>query len=1372
MKFKKSILFISIFQNALLSAQTAKPWFRGEFPTLVVENSLFVGTTNGLYQYHFEEDTWTRFGIQNGLSDDCIQLLSWDGEWLWTATGKGAACGDIKLNKWLVFDQGNGPPSHVVTSFAFQGDYVWAGTDRGAARFDKLIQEWETFTVHDGLSDSLVYDIVTDGDLVYFATAKGLSEYNSRFEKWRYYGNRDGIVSDTIRFIYPSGEYLWLFTERGISRFSKKLHSTVSFTGDPRLCHAKIRDLAVDGEQLWLATGDGVLIFDPSNAVWRDFPEQTNLPSRSVVALAFSQENRWFLTESGPILFNTTLKTWQPFDKSRGLSSDRYNTASLFQGRLFLVNAETIEHYRSQENRWYVYPLYGSGTTFPKKSWWNMGGLENGFVQLGAGMKMGLSGTRFTIRQENSYEYDISQRVLSKTARHIVRSDMKGQIVLPSERTLNGYYDNTDFTQTFYGMKYQGKKGDVLQEANWGDIRYEQGRSSLFSSLGLFGVSGRVEMGKKTERYKRSLFSAKGFSGQKTTAAETDFYTGNVEGGTFQVRDIDFIRNRVYRMDTTGSAQIPIEADVQVYVDDGDPSTNTANTVVDHWIGGIRGDFDRFVPQLDYWLDLKKGEIWFTTPLNLQSVAATRIVSGSTIEERVLKTSGNQGLESMNHYSVGGMDIIPSSFRMALVDSSGIQQDLSELGLDQDHDGRVDPECTDYKSGVLTIPNAKTFPEGVYDPDRPTSYYQLVFTFQSRLSIFRLSHSRLLRGSETVIVDGDVLLRGEDYVLDYTAGSLLILKQGTVAEDSEIEIRYEYYRDSDEKFFMAGFGFSPSDNMLVEVNGYGFELDNQRNHGLDMVGEFKWRAEGLDFKIAPEMAMGNAGSSVHVRTDVSSATMRIYSEMERNDQGFVFPFARKIRSGGLRDKHSLGGTVYPLGFLDISGSWIKQSAFPAVSPLESRNRGVSDEEEYGGRALLNKNGLPTVSISARRKSFDSPGASSIKNILKADMEYDVPKLLLRKLLMQSARFYGILRRSIFDESAVGVKRQFDNRYFRMDVTPADLIQINAYYRAERSDQLSVAGLNRPLDQNQKWFFDATMDRVNGINFSSRGESEVLTQYSGGLQNTTLQRSWQNNLRIYPGKWVRPLTPFVVEFNYQPQWSGYLRNRSRALGFFDTFIRFLDDEDPDRSEKILFYQFRGEWRPSALFWYYASLDWNRIFSRRVDSRLFSQIRTVNQKAEIRPAANTAVIVQYFWNEENRQAVSRTVRHNPLFWVENRWNPRLQTKMNLVYFREERSAGRVHDWVSNLSAMLGFTYRIRSSGASRLEIRNDLSASFYRTSRRGIGLNSNSYSNTAWMDFYPSALLILRFRASASFRDQLDSDIDFFTGAFELRLTAQF
>ena len=228
-----TILFFTSPWAAL--PQSQKYWPKRPFPYLLAENKLWIGTPSGLYQFHFDEDSWSIFGEHNGLADDHVRAVHWDGQWIWALTDSGLSYGDVRLNKWVTFDGSSGLPGGRIHSIAFQEDYAWIGTDRGAARFDKLIQEWDRFGLSEGLPDTVVFDVATDGPVVYFATARGLAEYHVQFEKWRYYGKTEGIACDTIRFILQTTEDLWLFTSDGPLRFNKKMHSTLSFAGDPRM---------------------------------------------------------------------------------------------------------------------------------------------------------------------------------------------------------------------------------------------------------------------------------------------------------------------------------------------------------------------------------------------------------------------------------------------------------------------------------------------------------------------------------------------------------------------------------------------------------------------------------------------------------------------------------------------------------------------------------------------------------------------------------------------------------------------------------------------------------------------------------------------------------------------------------------------------------------------------------------------------------------------------------------------------------------------------------------------------------------------------------------------------------------------------------
>jgi hypothetical protein len=115
--------------------------------------------------------------------------------------------------------------------------------------------------------------------------------------------------------------------------------------------------------------------------------------------------------------------------------------------------------------------------------------------------------------------------------------------------------------------------------------------------------------------------------------------------------------------------------------------------------------------------------------------------------------------------------------------------------------------------------------------------------------------------------------------------------------------------------------------------------------------------------------------------------------------------------------------------------------------------------------------------------------------------------------------------------------------------------------------------------------------------------------------------------------------------------------------------------------------------------------------------------------------------------------------------------LQTKCNISLRRESRRYGKIDEIMSTFSPHVGMTYRINRPGF-RMEIRDDVSASFYRNRKPSSSLEFNAYSNSLAFEYYPASVLILKLRGTASYRDRLDADADSWNLAFEFRLTAQF
>lgn len=1374
--------------TSIVFSQVEKYWPKGQFPHLVVDNKLWIGTPRGLYQYLPDDDTWAIYGQHNGLPSQNIEMLQYDGELLWVVTPEGLAAGDIRLNKWLIYNQNNGLPTNKVNSIAFQEDYVWVATNRGAARFDKLIQEWEHFTTEDGLPDSVVKDVIVEDNLVYFATRKGLAEYEVNFEKWRIYPVVRDSVSCAIQFIYPTTDYLWLFTDTGPFRFNKKLHSLLSFPDYNQLEFSRIQDLVVEDKRFWAATDAGVFIYDPANTLWRPFQEQINLPDSTVKDMTFIQNDRWFVTQTGVALFDQDLKSWNYYGKAHGLSSEQYQALASFQGRVFLLNNTTIDYYLPTENRWRIYSLKDVSTQSAQKTPYISLDREKGsFLQITPDTRFSLSGTRWTSRFNASHYFNLDTEQSRKNDNLAHRRDLKAQLTFYQGQTVNAFYNDSDLNQTLYGIRYKGLKGDLVQEINWGDIRYEQGKSHLIPSLGVFGSSARLEAGSKTEQYGRSLISAQISSGEKTTGQEIEFFTGNRHQASISIRDIDYIRNTFFRWDTTDTGISLDRNSVQIFMDDGNKETNTPNTLLDYTVGGMVGDFDKLIPYKDYSIDYKKGEFMLISPASESSVIVLKGKSTGIPLERVIKTPEQSAYTILNRYFAGGIKIIPASFRLQIMDSTSTVLPLSRFGLDDDGNVRVDSKFIDTEKGILTFPRAKPFPSTVYLKENPQSSYLLQIQFETEITIFMLKNNRLIRESETVTIDGEVLKAGDDYVLDYTSGSLLILREGVVAEDSEIEVQYEFYRESSEKFHVGGLGFGPSDNVLIEVKGFSYDNQQQVNssesmQGIDLFGEFKWKMQGFDFKLTPEFAQSltgdNKSNSIHIRTDISSQQVRLYSEYEKYDKDFKNLFPRQFQLGKLQQRLAAGATVLPTDYLDFTAQWSKQQTPETASG--KRNR----EENLSGKFLLSKQELPALSLSLRHRTLDAEKFHSSKKTIKGELEYNIPDRILNMFSFKSLRIYGVWRKSWENRDSTSIAKHlstnklYENRYLRFDFSPLNLVQINAYYRGETVHmQNQEYEEKRPLNQQQKWFLDATVDRIKGINLNVRYQSEITQRFDlteTRNSSVNLQRLLQTNIRFFPGQWVRFFTPFTFELNINPGWKGTLEDNTRKLNWDEKLWQLSESQALVSGEDNMLYQIRGEWRPSASFFFYTGVESFFIDAKHLDSYSRTRSKRLHQKVEYQPSPQSLITLQYFYNKDKFNAYKQTIRNNPMLWVEHRWSDRLQTKLNLAYQWEEIISRDLQESMSNFTPLIGLTYRWRQAETREIkaEIRNDFSFVFYRHTSWNLSEAANSYSNTLAVDFFPSSIIILRFRLTTVFKNKLESLQDNLSNSLELRLTAQF
>jgi len=175
------------------------------------------------------------------------------------------------------------------------------------------------------------------------------------------------------------------------------------------------------------------------------------------------------------------------------------------------------------------------------------------------------------------------------------------------------------------------------------------------------------------------------------------------------------------------------------------------------------------------------------------------------IIKRETETENYEYYELHNVYSLGAMEIDRRNFVLKMMDTNNSEKDenntpyLQVYGLDKNKDFVVDDEFIDYDSGILHFPDSLPFDydgnrsvegEDAYEPETVHKMYIYV-EFEAVRSIYIL-RPNIIPGSEEVRVNGHLLIRDQDYIIDYDSGYLEFITELINEPDATIDITYEY----------------------------------------------------------------------------------------------------------------------------------------------------------------------------------------------------------------------------------------------------------------------------------------------------------------------------------------------------------------------------------------------------------------------------------------------------------------------------------------------------------------------------------------------------------------------------------------------------
>ncbi len=1335
-------LLILSLTAATAFAQTGTHFPLRDHDAVSFHDALWIASPRGLFEYRPAENIWSIRGEGTGLRSSTITRLASDGDVLWMGMDQGVTRHDAHANTFLYYDSSDGIPPGRTLAIGFEDDYVWVGTESGAARYDRLIEQWQTFDASRGLAGTRVTAIAPRQGLVYLCTDEAVNEYDPRYERWRQFRPDTGGLRARDAFL--TAGYLWILREHDLVRFDYASHVFQPHAlGEIGGCGDILR-IIIEGDSFWLVTARGLWLYDALADGFRPFQEITNLPETVIRTAAFSPDGSaiWFSTTSGLSRYDRGTRTWQYFTPAGGLPGTDFSALFLSGTDPVGITGTDLVWYRQTENRWQVQPLPQTVAKRPD-AWYGIAGASGTWLDVAPSVRLSLTGSRtaWLIRDPGS---------ASEVAK---RNDLKAALDLGAGRSVTATYNDADFNDVMEGVMYRGARNDALQVVQWGDLRTERGGRQLLQSFGLFGAGGRMALGARTEKYHRSLVELSAASGHRTTAITSDFFQGRTRVTTAVVRDIDYRRRSIYALDN-GGIPSPVESgSVRVFATLVPGEAWSLNHLVDTAIAGVRESWRELAAGRDFSVDAGNGELRLAQAIGTsQRLAAAYTVAGT--QRTVLLAAGDSSNhERRNIYFLRGLGIIPATLEVTMSDASGRSIPLSRYGLDDDADGRIDPQHVDHPAGLLRFPAERPFPDQVYT-DSARSDVRMNVRFETSTSGVALTHANIVRGSERILVDGLPVRAGDDYVLDYTSGFLLFTRDGVLNDESRVEVHYEYTdHATNERMTPVTLTISPSDNTQASVTAAQFRPRGSAHDATLLHGMAEGRIEtgGLDLRLVPEfsrtMSDSAAGNAFALLATASTATTRVSVQMRRSEPGAVDAFPRLFPGGRLTSETAANGEYDAVPGLRLFADWRRRGGVALPDGRETM-----DELADAGVQWYEA-GLPSLTLRAENL-FDRAGEVSNRRLgLRLDVDWVPTPRALDLLGLAGASISGIVHVGR-ERSHTGGDAVTDNGhrhwYLRTVVSPVAQTMINAHYRGDEQDRAATGGAMLPFRSTQRLFADLVMESVRGLSLGTRITSDLAILYHGVPATTwdaTGQTTFQFTSRFSPGLLAGVLPQWTLEANVQQSHSGTARDGGGFQPMLLSLLRSIPAAAQSSVDATMV-EAKAEWRPAPevvciLTGRYTETTVGMLSTRYADLR-----RDLIQRLDYRPTSMSLTSLQFAYTNGSTPW-SAFDRYAPTAWIEHRWNRTVLTRVTINASLDQRRQGRDRITTWDVAPAASITLTFTPAFIERIELRNDLGYRLTTTRtdpdpilRIVADRALPSLSNIVYLDFHPLSSSYMR------------------------------
>lgn len=1018
---------------------------------------------------------------------------------LWVATDSGLASADVRVNDWQTYDLPG-----TVRALAFDDRYVWAGGDSGLARFDKYSETWQH------RADSPVLDLLAEKERLWIASAAGVLRYDPKFDRI----DRMPAPADSYTRIIETPSRIWFAGRTRLAGYRKDAASWTEYGP------ISVADFSTLGDTVLFTASGSPLIYDPGSDRW-SVPQLIGLPG-SVTDAYLTASEMTFASDEGLFVLDTKNDTRQVWNRSNGLENDTVVSAYADQRFIYALSAGTIQYYDRQPKIWKHEDFAPPQARKQRLAFLDDAGAHLTIVPE---TDIRLSGRAYYSRSRTfsggrSTTSDFENVGLNLAAQH------------KSGRTLSAYYDDSDAERVAYGLGYRGVGNDLLHRANAGKLKSEYLEFDLIPQFSTLGANARLVLPRPLTPDPRSP-SLDLQAGRIESALRNEFFTGRSVDKETRLLDVNYAHGAFYRIPSPVASRWDT-----VFVDDRNPATNTPSTRAGFTVGGIIGDFDPLVRGTDYFLDRQGGVIHFLGARKPGDALVFLTDRGA----QVIQSESVAGNALRNTYFFGP-DITPGTFELVIADTAGAVHALSEFGIDDDRDSKVDPAFINHDLGFLSFPSPLA-------PDSTAPWrYRLSATYRSQSNFYSLACKPIVKNSETVLVDGAAMTRGSDYVMDYTSGVLLFLKKDAVTDFSQIDVRYSSV-EKPETWAATDMLFSGQPTIAIGRSvtlAPGFTRVEDEN-----IVHVSGRAEagaGTDqsLRFVPQLAVNTDGA---LAQDYSiSGNYRIFSAAAQY-RGFGSGFnefgASDRRYGLLRHAAAASVGVEPLSQFHVDGSFKREylaDTLSADSSLLTANY-VSGKISY-----LNPkypNGFVLVA------NDRLPDGNKLRAKVNAGYEFT--------LLKSKLKLNGIVQNTTLDHLAAGTLDHSLEYIGEATFSLPFPVQGSVRFR---NNGLSSDGAKTRHENELRG--QLNVDAVPGLFYTGSYNFQSVASPLGTGQDLALEAYLYNNLQIAPGRWWSRLSVVNFSVGTGSNFDEYCRNLGPDFTPPLLLLRPLDS--PDSSSSI-------------------------------------------------------------------------------------------------------------------------------------------------------------------------------------------------------------